>query len=119
MEAPVRRVRVVCVVRNVVKAQLITTVSNGFTVPPPHPRRLPQLRLHSSNCRGSSPASAAAMPVAAHCPVPRLQVKDARSKIQKLFAKAAQSQSQLISCAARRRRCTAVAAELFSLAARG
>ena len=40
------------------------------------------------------------MPVAAHCPVPRLQVKDARSKIQKLFAKAAQSQSQLISCAA-------------------
>ena len=100
-----RRVRVVCVVRNVVKAQLITTVSSDFTVPRPRPRRLPQLRLHSSKaapraCRGSSPASAAAMPVAAHCPLPRPQVKDARSKIQKLFVKVAQSQSQLISCAA-------------------
>ena len=46
MEASVRRVRVVCVVRNVVKAQLLTTVSSGFTVPRPRPRRLPQLRLH-------------------------------------------------------------------------
>ena len=47
MEASVRRVRVVCVVRNVVKAQLLMTVSSGFTVPRPRPRRLPQPRVHS------------------------------------------------------------------------
>ena len=113
MEASVRRVRVVCVVRNVVKAQLITTVSSDFTVPRPRPRRLPQLRLHSSKAApvaAASPASAAAMPVAAHCPLPRPQVKDARSKIQKLFTKVAQSQSQLVSCAALRHRCTAARA---------
>ena len=37
-------------------------------------------------------------------------MKDARSKIQKLFTKVAQSQSQLVSCAALRHRCTAARA---------
>ena len=101
-----RRVRVVCVARNAIKAQFLMSVASASTVralaPPPAAAQLPPLLLPLAPV-----GAAAAMPVAAHCPLPRPQVKDARSKIQKLFTKVAQSQSQLVSCAALRHRCTA------------
>eukprot|EP01045_Picozoa_sp_COSAG04_P024766 COSAG04_NODE_3142_length_3126_cov_1.779650_3_plen_184_part_00 len=100
MEPSVRRVRVVCVARNAIKAQFLMSVASASTVralAPPPAAAQPRLRSFSLWLLWAPPPPCRD---AAHCPLPRPQVKDARRKIQKLFAKVAQSQSQLVSCAA-------------------
>ena len=98
MEPSLRRVRVVCVARNTIKAQFLMSVTSASTVPRALARRQPaQPQLHSFSLRLRAPPRCRS-PLTA--PLPRPQVKDARSKIQKLFTKVAQSQSQLVSCAA-------------------
>ena len=105
-----RRVRVVCVARKVIKAQFVMTVSSSF-----------KARLLVAHCTPREPARARES-TRAELPAAVLQVADARAKIQKIFSQWwPQSSTQLISCAAlppplhRRPR----PFSLFSFAARG
>ena len=88
MEPSVRRVRVVCVARKVIKAQFIMTVSSSFKV-----------RALAASRAPREPARVRGRPRLSCCPA--VQVADARAKIQQIFSQWwPQSSTQLISCAA-------------------